>query len=46
MARDGDGAYWLQENDEMRNPYFGAKMLTCAEDRDTIHPAAHGAGHD
>ncbi len=46
MAFGNTGASWLQAGAETRNPYFGAKMLTCAEDRDTIHPAAHGSGHD
>jgi len=46
MAFGNTGASWLQSDEGTRNPYFGASMLTCAEDRDTIHPAAHGAGHD
>jgi Cu(I)/Ag(I) efflux system membrane fusion protein len=36
MAFDGAGATWLQAGAETRNPYFGARMLTCAEDRDTF----------
>jgi Cu(I)/Ag(I) efflux system membrane fusion protein len=36
MARDGDGAYWLQENDELRNPYYGASMLTCGSVENTF----------
>jgi Cu(I)/Ag(I) efflux system membrane fusion protein len=31
MARRGDGAYWLQENDTLLNPYFGASMLRCGD---------------
>jgi hypothetical protein len=29
MARDNQGAMWLNEAKEIRNPYFGAQMLTC-----------------
>ncbi len=29
MALDGAGAYWLQRGDEVRNPYYGASMLSC-----------------
>ena len=29
MAFDGKGAYWLSDSKEIRNPYFGDKMLTC-----------------
>jgi Cu(I)/Ag(I) efflux system membrane fusion protein len=37
MAFDGEGAYWMEANDERRNPYFGHKpfkgqsMLQCGE---------------
>jgi len=31
MAVDNRGADWLQSDDQVRNPYFGAKMLTCAD---------------
>jgi Cu(I)/Ag(I) efflux system membrane fusion protein len=31
MAFDGRGATWLQANDEVKNPYYGASMLTCAD---------------
>ena len=31
MAFDGRGAAWLQAGEEIRNPYFGASMLTCGE---------------
>ena len=26
MAFDSKGAYWIAESEEIRNPYFGAKM--------------------
>lgn len=29
MAFDNQGAYWLSDSKEIRNPYFGDKMLTC-----------------
>lgn len=31
MAFDGTGAIWYQENDRVRNPYYGASMLKCAD---------------
>jgi len=36
MANGNEGAYWLSEIDEIRNPYFGDEMLTCGENRDTL----------
>jgi hypothetical protein len=29
MAFDNVGAYWLSDEEEIRNPYFGSAMLTC-----------------
>ena len=29
MAFEFEGAYWLSNSDEILNPYFGDKMLTC-----------------
>ncbi|TKJ36642.1 MAG: efflux transporter periplasmic adaptor subunit [Planctomycetes bacterium B3_Pla] len=31
MAFDNKGAYWLQMDEDIRNPYFGASMLKCGE---------------
>ncbi|MBN1866885.1 efflux RND transporter periplasmic adaptor subunit [Candidatus Sumerlaeota bacterium] len=31
MAFDNRGADWLQDSEEVRNPYFGAAMLECGE---------------
>jgi len=31
MAFDDKGATWLQNKEEIRNPYFGAAMLKCGE---------------
>lgn len=35
MAFDNKGAYWLQNNPDTRNPYFGDAMLTC---KDSVEP--------
>lgn len=29
MAFNNEGAYWLSDNEKIRNPYFGDKMLNC-----------------
>ena len=31
MAFDNKGAFWLSDKDEIRNPYFGDKMLKCGK---------------
>lgn len=31
MSNDGDGAYWLSEQEEIANPYFGSQMHNCGE---------------
>lgn len=36
MAFDFKGAYWISHSDQIRNPYFGDKMLTCGEVSDTL----------
>ncbi|MFT3844553.1 MAG: DUF3347 domain-containing protein [Lacibacter sp.] len=36
MAFDNKGAYWLSNTDSIRNPYFGSKMLTCGETKETL----------
>jgi Cu(I)/Ag(I) efflux system membrane fusion protein len=40
MAFRNQGADWLQAPGDLRNPYFGARMLTCGEIRRTL--PAHG----
>jgi Cu(I)/Ag(I) efflux system membrane fusion protein len=35
MAFNNEGAYWLSETEEIRNPYFGEEMLTCGEVKET-----------
>ncbi|GAA3509986.1 DUF3347 domain-containing protein [Aquimarina addita] len=36
MAFDGAGGYWLSDSKEVRNPYYGDKMLTCGSVEKTI----------
>lgn len=36
MAFDNQGAYWVSNNEEIRNPYFGNKMLNCGEVKETL----------
>lgn len=36
MADDNNGGYWLSNEKEIRNPYFGDMMLKCGEVRETI----------
>ena len=36
MAFNNAGAYWLSENEKIRNPYFGDKMLTCGEVKEKL----------
>lgn len=36
MAFDNKGGYWLSDNAQIRNPYFGDKMLTCGQVRETL----------
>jgi len=31
MAFEGQGALWYQDSDQVKNPYFGASMLKCAD---------------
>ena len=55
MAFDNRGADWLQADDEVANPYFGASMLRCGEvtgdlladdaDDDAEAPVHDHAGH-
>lgn len=36
MAFDNTGGYWLSDAKEIRNPYFGSKMLKCGSVKETI----------
>ena len=37
MADNNNGGYWLSRDKEIRNPYFGAKMMTCGEVTETLN---------
>jgi Cu(I)/Ag(I) efflux system membrane fusion protein len=37
MAFEGKGAFWLSEIKDIRNPYFGKKMIDCGETKETIN---------
>lgn len=36
MAFNDEGAYWLSDNEKIRNPYFGEKMLTCGQVKEKL----------
>lgn len=36
MAFNNQGGYWLSNEDKIRNPYFGNKMLTCGEVKEKL----------
>ncbi len=36
MAFNDKGAYWLSDEEDIKNPYFGKKMLTCGEVTDSL----------
>lgn len=36
MAFDNNGGYWLSKDKEIKNPYFGSKMLKCGSVKETI----------
>lgn len=36
MAFNNEGAYWLSDENKIRNPYFGDKMLTCGEVKERL----------
>lgn len=36
MANDGKGANWLSKENAIKNPYYGAQMLTCGKTVETI----------
>lgn len=38
MADDDEGANWLSQSEEIRNPYYGDMMLTCGNVEDIINP--------
>lgn len=36
MAFDNKGAYWLSETEQIKNPYFGEKMMNCGSVKETL----------
>ena len=36
MAANGKGAFWLSDKKEVRNPYYGDKMLKCGSVKEEI----------
>ena len=36
MAFNNEGGYWLSTEEEIRNPYFGDRMLKCGKVTETI----------
>ena len=42
MAFNNKGAYWLQNNDQLANPYYGSAMYRCGSQVETL---AVGEGH-
>lgn len=36
MANNNKGAYWISSEKEIKNPYFGSKMLKCGSVKETI----------
>jgi len=44
MAFDNRGAEWLQPDREVRNPYFGAAMLSCGDVAGSLGQASDGHG--
>ena len=48
MAFDFRGAYWLQKDEKINNPYFGSQMLRCGEikNRWSGDNATPGENHD
>lgn len=37
MARNNQGAFWLSDAEEIRNPYFGDQMLTCGSVKEKLN---------
>jgi Cu(I)/Ag(I) efflux system membrane fusion protein len=36
MAFNEEGAFWLSDQEAIKNPYFGDKMLTCGEVKEKL----------
>ncbi len=48
MAFNNKGGAWLQDSKDLRNPYYGAMMLTCGSQQAVYGnaEAAHDGGHE
>ncbi|AKD03953.1 efflux RND transporter periplasmic adaptor subunit [Pontibacter korlensis] len=46
MAMEDKGAFWLSEQKEIRNPYFGEAMLTCGETAQTYRQGQSSAAKE
>ncbi|MCA9661244.1 MAG: efflux RND transporter periplasmic adaptor subunit [Myxococcales bacterium] len=46
MAFDSKGAAWIQREEPLANPYYGAAMLRCGDFRATVLPGEFLAGGD
>ncbi|RDV16165.1 efflux RND transporter periplasmic adaptor subunit [Pontibacter diazotrophicus] len=46
MALEDQGAFWLSEQKEIRNPYFGEAMLTCGETEQTYRAGQNASGNE
>ena len=44
MAFDGRGATWIQNNESVRNPYYGESMLKCADKVEKLEAEKLGEG--
>jgi Cu(I)/Ag(I) efflux system membrane fusion protein len=45
MALNGQGADWLQANTDVRNPYYGAAMLSCGNVVGRVDQVSADAAH-
>jgi hypothetical protein len=36
MANNDKGGNWISQTSEIKNPYFGDKMLKCGETKETL----------
>jgi hypothetical protein len=37
MANAGNGAYWMSQESEIKNPYYGAQMISCGKTIETLN---------
>jgi len=45
MAFNNKGGAWLQNSEDLANPYYGAMMLKCGSVKETLASAKGGHGH-